>query len=414
MTFYLDKRQLSRVSLHMPRYGVAVATLETADPTAVTIDAPATLTLGDLVLAGTVVEGGATGGGTYRYDWRAGAGLWHREIRERAYQSGLGVLLSTVLRDLPAAFTEAGYPRAEQIAIGVPDRRLGPSVSHWTRIRGAAWNTLGATEVPWYVDPAGVTQIRERNGVEVTADDYTVTDNAVDDGRIRISLTGVRVSPWLPGGLVGGRPIRTLDVDAREAEPIRLTLNLGREEPRSLLDTWYEQRAAILAYHGTYEYIVRTRDGVLYGLAPVDQNLGLPELTGVELWTGIPASGADIKPGRSVLIGFIDGKPSRPVMRGFMPLHRDGSQPSETRLDADLVKLGAAQKLVAREDDTVSSLHAILLVNTPSSGMTTLRLHNGVGSAIDITWPAALAPTLTPGTGLKFTIDTPSQNKVMA
>lgn len=417
MTFFLDKRQLSLVDLHMPRYGVAVATLETADPAPVTIDAPASLVLGDLTLAGTVVEGGPTTGGTYRYDWRAGAGLWHREVAERAYQSGLGVLLSTVLRDLPAAFTEAGYPRAEQVSIGVPERRLGPAVSHWTRLQGPAWNTLGATEVPWYVDPAGVTQIRERVSGEVTAEDYTVTDSAPDDSRISIALTGVRVSPWLPGGLIGGRPIRTLDVHAREGEPIRLTINLGQEEPRSLLDTWYDQRAALLPYHGTYEYLVRTRDGVLYGLSPVDKRIGLPELTGVELWTGIPGCGADLKPGRSVLIGFTDGSPARPMVRGFMPLHRDGSQPSETRIDADKLVLGEGFYKVARQFDPVDGMVIAVQMHPPPNNakVFAITFSDQYGHAFAMTFDplGALVSALPPGQ-FTFRIAEPTQGKTYA
>jgi hypothetical protein len=426
MTFYLDKRQLSRFRLTWPDYGVPICELETTDPAPVVIDGPAALTLGDASFVGTVVDGGPTTGGTFRYDWRAGAGLWHRDIAARGYQSGQGVLLSTVLQDLPAALREAGYVRVETLSIGVPERRLGPALSHWTRPAGPAWTTLGDTAVPWYVDLAGVTQIRERQGVAVTAEDYTLTDNEPEGSRFYISLTGARLLPWTPGNLVGGRPIRLVEASANEGEPIRLRIELGLEETRPLLDQMIDQRISLARFHGVYEYVVKTRDGFVYGLSPVDTKIGLPSHDHVEIWPGFAGHGADIKPGQSVLLSFIDGNPARPAMSGFMPLHRTGSLPAESRVDADKVALGGALQKVARETD-VTIGPAIRVTQNLSTMVAAISFTDRDGRIIIVSFAAGLMTGITaggpfvppPSDPLDVTIDEyeigePSQGKVFA
>jgi hypothetical protein len=96
----LGTHRLQHVELHWPRWGTAWARVSTqVDPVAA---GPAVLTIGDLVLAGTVLADreGESAPAAWSGLWVNGAG-WDTVLPVRdAYQSDDGVRLKTVLTDL--------------------------------------------------------------------------------------------------------------------------------------------------------------------------------------------------------------------------------------------------------------------------------------------------------------------------
>ncbi len=150
----LQGQRLARVELVWQRYGTSWARCSTelgAVP-----NGPATLTIGDLVLQGTVIgdRSGENAPSSWSGIWVNGA-AWNTVLPVRvAYQSDDGVRLKTVLKDLAADCGSAPLAQPTDVA-------LGP---YWTRpkFNGDKSRRAGRDELnalvsrkavaPWWLD----------------------------------------------------------------------------------------------------------------------------------------------------------------------------------------------------------------------------------------------------------------------
>jgi hypothetical protein len=99
------------------------------------------------------------------------------------------------------------------------------------------------------------------------------------------------------------------------------------------------------------EYRVVTQSGAYVELQIVKKSAGLPDTSRV-LSRPYPGYSPTYKLGSLVVVGFVQGDPSRPFI-AWGP--EDGSStPPAVTIDADAIKLGAALGTVVREGDTVS------------------------------------------------------------
>jgi hypothetical protein len=196
-------------------YPVDTATLATG--------ARVTLTLGGLVLAGTVRRGGTFVSSTGILVV-GGADGWARTLGPRApYRADNGVRLSTVAADLAA---DAG----ERVALepGV-ERVLGYA---WTRGAGVASGALDALSAGlWWVAPGGETRVGPRPAASAVpgATVYSVEACEPERGWARLSCPDDALGAFLPGVAVPlGEGAGTMAVEAVDVavDPGRVVVEL--------------------------------------------------------------------------------------------------------------------------------------------------------------------------------------------
>ncbi len=194
----LGVERIKRAELHYPRYGTAwarVSTVANAVPAG-----PATLTIGDLALVGTVLpgRGGEDSPSSWTGIWVNGAG-WDTVLPARApYQNDSGVRLKSVLSDL-----------AVDCGVSVTLPADVPMAAHWLRAThtGNGVPRTGRDELAilmrrgyittWYVNPQDVTVFAARTSGEVKA---TVRILSRDLARGRRVVGLESPAAFVPGG----------------------------------------------------------------------------------------------------------------------------------------------------------------------------------------------------------------------
>lgn len=337
-----------------------------------------TVEIGKLQLKGTV---DATHAGTFGIQTRVrvvgGAGGWGQAIGAKGYHNDGGVKAKTIAED---AAREVG----ESIGNFVPTyERLG---NDYAREEGAASMTLedvlrGAL---WWVDYAGVTQAGPRPTSAIDAKDYTVlaynprTRSAtlsVDD------LSKIAIGSVLTDGLDGPQVVREIGVRVT-AEDQRVLAWCGGDENSGgvLVDLVRSmvRRASDQALHGVYRYRVVKMAGERVELQAVRAVAGLPDLLPLSMWPGVAGVHAELAAGAEVLVQFVEGDRSQPVVTAFAGKDGVGFQP------VGLVIGGPAGALAARLGDGVEVLlppasFSGTIGGTPATGVLTFPLNKTLG-----------------------------------
>lgn len=412
----INGRQVLTGSAYLPRLGVWSAEVSVAEDVVFSMGASARLTFGDLALTGTIVDGGPVNG-LASYQVRGGKAAWDRVLPPRqAFQSDPGVKYSTVFQWL-------SEQTGETITTNIPaDLRIPGSA--WVPRGGPAWDTLRLLSVAWYVDATGVTRVQERPSAAISS---TVLANAqlldwrTDDG-VRVYQTD-EPAKFPPGGTIEGERIEQVWLDASDGQ-IVLTLYSGSPShgPATSLDRIVQARTPEAFYYGFYEYAVVSQDGPRFGVRPVSTGPALGTIDRILPWPGIAGASADLVVGSSVVVSFLDGRPSRPIICGYLPPSSPGGVPLISRIDGEQVILAGGVKLVGRETDKVLSGGVYWRPSLLVPGALDLGYadQDGTNTVVTVT-----ATSLPGGGAVTFVliptsaevigrIDTPSQDKVYA
>jgi hypothetical protein len=112
-----------------------------------------------------------------------------------------------------------------------------------------------------------------------------------------------------------------------------------------------------------YRYRVVKMSGDRVDLQAVSKDLGLPDMLPVQIWPGLAGASANLTPGAIVLVEFIEGNPTMPIVSHFEPEGGGGFRPVHSFVDAsERVFLGTSQTNeegvwpVARVGDVVECL----------------------------------------------------------
>ena len=187
--------RFSSGSVVIPMYGTWAADLSFAD--ASPIPANGTLTIGDLVLFGTVT-GQLNFGGARSARLVGGYGAWRKTIGARAYANPNGVSLSTVIGD-------AAKDCGEQVKV-TTDASVGAA---YVREAAPASRTLRSLAgAMWWVDPTGVTRVgpRDSDGVAIDSVFEILAANGSDS---RYTIATDTPAEWLPGRIFSGPTVTT-------------------------------------------------------------------------------------------------------------------------------------------------------------------------------------------------------------
>lgn len=326
------------------------------------------LMIGDVEFRGHVTRG-ALDRPDLPHAVHVGAPGWDIEATSPiAYQSDVGVRLSTVLRDLA---TRAGQ------AIELPgDVVLGPAWSVVAtrpgsplRIKDAlAALARGRYVGPYRVDPDGVTRFGARIGVEADGGALNVLRRNSAAGYAVVGADAF--ASILPGNLFEGATISRLVINEQpenlEAELWTRAPSMATSILRKVGDTF---PSLIYGHPRTYRVGAVGGDGRL-DLEPPQDAPHLPRLARVDVW-GL--GGAQVTPlvGSLAVVVFRDANPGRPIVIALEPLR--ASTPAAITLDAAALDLGAAFAPVLRSGDYV----ALDTITTP--GRTRIAL-DGLGA----------------------------------
>jgi hypothetical protein len=318
----LGTLRISASTTSIPEYGTARADV-LLEAGMVPSVGPATLTLADLSMRGTIVTADLDAPDLPRAVWVNGAG-WDLPLPGRSYGTDAGVRLSTVLKDLIADVKTAamaeGFATEFFDAASMPaDRQLEkldlrPAGSTGRDMLGML-HRVGIVP-PWWVASDGSTHFGPRPSGPGTGRATVIRRNAA----LGMRYFGLD-SPagWLPGTSLESVITRRLVIHERASS---LTANAYSRNVPSMRDSVAaiaerDHPESRFAYPRTF--VVRTvhSDGRI-DLDPPADAPDLRPLNNVEQWTmGSALTFPDV--GTSALVAFRDARESRAVVIGIAP-----------------------------------------------------------------------------------------------
>jgi len=348
-----DGANVRRARVQIPAWGRWWADVDVQSALVLERGDAVTLTIDDITLVGTVVDGGAAfGRAAYRVV--AGTGGWSTAVPATAYRDDVGVAVASIVRDVATLVGET---------VGtLPTTRLA---THYARSAGPASRVLhDVAPRGWYVDFAGVTQIGAR---ETTVYAGRAARVAVMPGVAYVDLATDVLADIVPGVVVDGAEPAT-DVEYRLDE--RRTMARVYAGPRTsrehdAMRRIFDAVDPLRAYRAAYEYRVVSLAGHTLNLQPVRSSAGMPDLerVPVRLSAGVRA---DALLGSLVTVLFLDGDPSRP--RAFTGDDADAPGWAPDAIDVD----------VAAGGDVTIGAHAATTALGPSPRLGVARIGDAV------------------------------------
>lgn len=395
MTSYvtIDGRPVTRARIELPATGAwwADVDLELAPA----VDGRVELVAGRLRLSGTVEADRA---GTYgqRRTLRlvGGAGAWATMLPARHYHNDAGVRARVVIED---AAREAG--ETVSIDADVAERSLGVD---FMREAGPASRALRAAagSAMWWVDSDGTTRVSQSRATSpAPVGSYEVIEHDPRARRVVVALDDLTAVD------VGSVLTERLDAPVTVGE---LTIYVEADELRAVAR--YGARAGQLAgavaaivrhvsserLWGRWRYRVVQRSVDRLELQPVRRDAGLPDALPISMWPGVAGAHAAPQLGAEVLVEFLEGDRTQPIVTGFAGKDGVGHTPDELTLAVGTVlRAGdaAASSFAAKADAVLDRLQTIVTAfnaHTHSGG--TILGSTGVPAAT-LAAPASVAAT---------------------
>jgi hypothetical protein len=237
-------------------------------------------------------------------------------------------------------------------------------------------------DVPWWVDALGVTRVGPHPTVDASAR-VQVLELDLSVGRARLGFLGTEqgaISDVLPGVTLVD-PVRaageSLVIESTRVEVSQDGVSVAVEISRSAAnvnDRVAELVAGLSALaaprrlftRGPYRYRVYDMQGDRARLQVVNRDLRLPDLIPVDLVPGVAGWAAQLTPGSVVLVDFVEGDPTLPIVTHYTRKGDAGWLPVTLTADAvTSITLGSQTGIALRVGDKV---RIVATVNTGTPG----------------------------------------------
>jgi hypothetical protein len=310
-----------------------------------------TIAVGKTSLRGTVIPQYSGSHALQRRCMVAGGGAgWGSELDPKHYHNDAGVKARLVAEDLAreSGETLGGFTPARE--------RVGRD---FVRARGSSSRTLEQTigdSVTWWVDYGGITHV----GTRPAAPPPGKYQLMAYDPRERVATLAVEdpaditIGSTLTERMEAPQVVRELEIVVKEDE-FRVHAWCGGDDADAGRLVGAIERIArravdqrLLGKH-RYRVVSMAGDGRVE-LQAVKRAGSLPDAKLVPQWPGVAGVHAELAPGAEVLIEFIDGDPTEPIITGYAGKDGVGFVP------ASLVLGGPDGLPAARQNDVVEVL----------------------------------------------------------
>lgn len=341
-----------------------------------------TITLGELVLKGTVIpQQDGTFGLQRKCRVVAGAGAWGRTVTAKAYHNDAGIKAQLVAAD---AAREVGETLGSYIPV---TERVGADYvrGHGQLAASVLEQVSGRTA--WWVDYAGVTHVGPRPATPLAASAYEVL---AFDPRSRIATlatddpSSIKVGSVISERLDAPQTVRDLELTLSGGK-FRVTAWCGGSEAEAgrlgELFRSIARRVTDAPLIGKFRYRVvsMATDGRV-NLQAVRKGADLPNVQPIAQWPGVSGTHAELTPGAEVLVEFIEGDRTMPVITGYAGKGGAGFVPVQLYLGGD------SGDKAARQGDAVKV--------APGVGQTITLAGGGPGAG---TYTFSFSPVPVPG-----------------
>jgi hypothetical protein len=319
----------------------------------------------------------------------AGAGAWGKVLAPKHYHNDAGVKAQLVAAD---AARECGetlgdfVPAAERLAADYVRAEAPASIALQVATGGN----------PWWVDYAGITHVGPRPSSATDASAYEVLafNPHTRRGTLAVdTLSAVGIGSIITARLDQPQTIRELILTV-DGEGMRGRFWSGADaDPRFselaqvLVDIIDSQLARRL--YGRYQYrVVQMRGDGRVDVQAVRKLAGLPDAQTIRMFPGAPGVYPELAPGGIVLLEFLEGDATQPVISGF--IGRDGSG-----WIPELITIGGATgPRAARVGDEVKS--------------------GGIGTIVTFAPVVPAVGPMTPGTPYLVSFDSTTPTPILA
>lgn len=299
----------------------------------------AVLDVGDVRLIGHAVQSGEHAGARSLIVM-GGAADWATIVRARPYQVETGVRALLVIQDLCRELQqELGTitPSAERLA-----------GQHYTRNATRASTVLESVigTASWWIDYAGRLQVGTRPTTPLKVYQLLGYDPANSVAELALDdLAGLSVGSQLGDGLDTPRTVSSYEVIV-DSGGIRARCALAESAAlpdvlRALIAQQVERTVPQIR-----RYRVLSMNGNRVDIQAVASSSGYPDLVSVSQWCGVAGAWCELLPQQEVLVAWIAGDRSQPVIVGFADRDSAGFMPNQ-------IVFADSDKAAARIDDTI-------------------------------------------------------------
>jgi hypothetical protein len=299
-----------------------------------------TFNLGELALSGTIDPNhDGVFGEQRRSRIVAGGGGWGTLVAPQHYHNDAGVRALGVAQDAARlageTLDEANFnPASDSVGVDYV-RESGPASRALEDVIGAA---------PWHVAYNGQTVVGERPSSEADVDSYSVLDFNPRENLATLAIDDL--SAVLPGSIITAESSRTMAWGGGSSAGRGRLAGILRELVAHVV-------GARLAFKYRYRVVQMSAERV--ELQAVSSAAGLPDVIPVRQKPGVAGAHAKLAGGSIVIVEFIEGDRTLPVVTAYAGKGEEGDAPDELDFSvATTLRLGSE---AAGEGATLGDSH---------------------------------------------------------